>query len=441
MKKEDILKLAEQENITFIRLLFTDVAGTLKNVEVPVSELENSLNGEIMFDGSSIKGFVRISETDMRLKADPNTWVVLNWENDIYGKVAGMFCDVLNPDYTSFEGDPRGILKRNIGKMKEMGFSDFLIGFEPEFYIFERDEQGKPTTKLSDKGGYFDLAPNDTSENLRREIVMELHNLGFEMEAAHHEVGPGQNEINFRFQDAVKASDSLQIFKLVVRNIAKKHKLFATFMPKPLEGQAGNGMHTNVSLVDKNGNNAFYDPQGKEQLSEVAYQWIAGIMKHSRPLTALSNPTINSYRRLIPGFEAPCYVAWSPSNRSTFIRIPVSRGKGTRTEIRSVDPTANPYLVLSGILAAGLSGIQENLKCCDPISKDLFKLNRFEREEMGIVNLPDNLYDSTKEFRKSVLLNEAIGHHTSNIFIESKLREWEEFKQVVHPWEIEKYLT
>ncbi len=438
--KTEILKLAKENNITFVRLLFTDILGTLKNVEIPVTELESAIDDGIMFDGSSIKGFVRISETDMRLKPDLNTWFEFEWEGDEYGKVAALFCDIENPDSSPFEGDPRGILKRNLKEMEKLGFSDFMIGFEPEFYAFKLDENGKPITDILDGGGYFDLAPIDSGEDLRREIVMQLTRLGFDMEASHHEVGASQHEINFRFQNALDACDSLQIFKLVVKNMAMKHGMHATFMPKPLKAKAGNGMHTNVSLMTTAGENAFYDKNGEHQLSVTAYQFMAGVINSARPITAITNPTVNSYKRLIPGYEAPCYVAWSPSNRSTFIRIPVARGKGTRIEIRSVDPTANVYLALSAILAAGLDGIKNQTKCIDPVTADLFKLTRSEREELGIINLPDNIYDAVKEFKNSTLLTNALGAHTSKVFISAKNKEWEDFKVEVHDWERSIYM-
>ncbi len=438
--KENVLTLAKQHDITYIRLLFTDVLGTLKNVEIPVTELESAIDDGVMFDGSSIAGFVRISETDMRLRPDLNTWLILDWEGDEFGRVAGLFCDVENPDGTPFSGDPRGILKRNVERLKEFGFDSFMVGFEPEFYALKTDENGKPITDVLDGGGYFDLAPVDSGENLRREIVMQLTRLGFNMEASHHEVGASQHEINFRFQNALDACDSLQIFKLVVKNIAKKHGMHATFMPKPLKGKAGNGMHTNISLMNKDGSNAFFDESGEHKLSETAYNFMAGIINYSRPITAITNPTINSYKRLIPGYEAPCYVAWSPSNRSTFIRIPIARGKGTRIEIRSVDPTANAYLALSAILAAGLHGIENKTECIAPITSDLFKLTREERTALGIINLPDNLYDAVKEFEKCDLLRDSLGSHTSEVFIRAKRKEWENFKVEVHEWERNLYM-
>ncbi len=438
--KEKILNLAKENNITFVRLLFTDVLGTLKNVEIPVTELEAAIDDGVMFDGSSIKGFVRISETDMRLHPDLNTWLIFELEESKYGKVAGLFCDVQNPDGSIFEGDPRAILKRGLKKMNDLGYDSFMVGFEPEFYALRLDENGAPITDKLDGAGYFDLAPIDSGEDLRREIVMQLTRLGFDMEAAHHEVGASQHEINFRFQDALAACDSLQIFKLVVKNVAKKHGMHATFMAKPLKGKAGNGMHSNVSLMTADGTNVFYDPNGEHQLSDIAYQFMAGVIEHSRPVTAITNPTINSYKRLVPGYEAPCYVAWSPSNRSTFIRIPVARGKGTRMEVRSVDPTANAYLALSAILAAGLAGIENKMQCVAPITTDLFKLTRSQRSDLGVVNLPDNLYDAVKEFEASKLLTDALGPHTSKVFIRAKRKEWEDFKIEVHDWERKIYM-
>ncbi len=438
--KHEVLKLAQENNITFIRLLFTDILGTLKNVEIPVTELHSAIDNGVMFDGSSIKGFVRIYETDMRLKPDLNTWFEFEWEGDEYGKVASLFCDIENPDGTPFEGDPRGILKRNLQQMKELGFAAFMIGFEPEFYALKLDENGHPITNNLDGGGYFDLAPIDSGEDLRREIVMQLTRLGFDMEASHHEVGASQHEINFRFQNALDACDSLQIFKLVVKNIAKKHGMHATFMPKPFKAKAGNGMHTNISLMNTKNENVFYDVNGNHQLSDVAYQFMAGIINNARAITAITNPTVNSYKRLIPGYEAPCYVAWSPSNRSTFIRIPVARGRGTRLELRSVDPSANSYLALSAILAAGLDGIKNKSNCIDPVTTDLFQLTRSEREAHGISNLPDNIYDAIKEFKNNSLVKTSLGEHTSQVFIDAKSKEWEDFKVEVHDWERNNYL-
>jgi len=438
--KEEILKIAEEENVKYIRLCFTDIHGVIKNVEIPARILDEALDNQVMFDGSSIDGFVRIQEADMYLRPDLNSWLILNWEQTTYGKVARLICDVFLPDGTPFAGDPRQVLKRNLAKMKDMGFSAFNIGVEPEFFLFKLDEKGNPTLDFNDDGGYFDLAPVDGAEDCRRDIVLELEKIGFNMEASHHEVAPGQHEINFEFENALEACDNLQTFKLVVKVVAKRHGLHATFMPKPISDINGSGMHTNCSLTDKDGNNAFADPKGEIGLSQTALYWIAGIMKNARAFTAVTNPTINSYKRLVPGYEAPCYVSWSDANRSAMIRIPAKRGKATRTEIRSVDPSANPYLAMSAILASGLEGIEKKLECKERVYINLYELNREERESLGIENLPENLKDAVKELKKSDVIQEALGVHVVEKFIEAKTKEWDDFRTSVTEWEIKKYL-
>jgi len=438
--KEEILKIAEEENVKYIRLCFTDIHGVIKNVEIPARILDEALDNQVMFDGSSIDGFVRIQEADMYLRPDLNSWLILNWEQTTYGKVARLICDVFLPDGTPFAGDPRQVLKRNLAKMKDMGFNAFNIGVEPEFFLFKLDEKGNPTLDFNDDGGYFDLAPVDGAEDCRRDIVLELEKIGFNMEASHHEVAPGQHEINFEFENALEACDNLQTFKLVVKVVAKRHGLHATFMPKPISDINGSGMHTNCSLTDKDGNNAFADPKGEIGLSQTALYWIAGIMKNARAFTAVTNPTINSYKRLVPGYEAPCYVSWSDANRSAMIRIPAKRGKATRTEIRSVDPSANPYLAMSAILASGLEGIEKKLECKERVYINLYELNREERESLGIENLPENLKDAVKELKKSDVIQEALGVHVVEKFIEAKTKEWDDFRTSVTEWEIKKYL-
>src|SRR5690625_444519 len=349
--REDILQSAKENNVRFIRLQFTDLLGTIKNVEIPFSQLEKALNNKMMFDGSSIEGYVRIEESDMYLYPDLNTWLIYPWVRE--DRIARLICDIYMPDGTPFSGDPRGILKRNLNIAAEMGFSDMMVGPEPEFFLFKTDEHGNPTMELNDQGGYFDLAPTDLGENCRREIVLTLEEMGFEIEASHHEVAPGQHEIDFKYADAIKAADQIQTFKLVVKTIARKHNLHATFMPKPLFGVNGSGMHCHQSLLRGN-ENAFYDESDPLGLSETAKQFMAGSLKHARAYTCITNPTVNSYKRLVPGYEAPCYVAWSASNRSPMIRIPSSRGLSTRVELRSPDPAANPYLALAVMLRAGL---------------------------------------------------------------------------------------
>ena len=438
--KDSILKSAKEENVKYVRLCFTDIHGVIKNVEIPNTKLEDALDNEIMFDGSSIDGFVRIQEADMYLRPDYDTWLISTWEQTTYGKVAVLICDIYLPNGEPFSGDPRGILKRNVKKMNKMGFSAFNVGLEPEFFLFKLDEKGNPTLDFNDNGGYFDLAPVDGAEDCRRDIVLELEKIVFNMEASHHEVAPGQHEIYFEYDNVVEGCDNLQIFKVVVKNVAKRHGLHATFMPKPISDINGSGMHTNCSLSDVDGNNAFYDPNGEIELSDVARYWIAGIMKNARAFTAITNPTINSYKRLVPGYEAPCYVSWSDANRSAMIRIPAKRGKATRAEIRSVDPSANPYLALSAILASGLEGIEKKMDCAERVYINLYDLDREERESLGIDNLPENLKDAVKELKRNSVVQEALGEHVVEKFIDAKQKEWDDFRTSVTEWEIKKYL-
>ncbi|MEC5422605.1 type I glutamate--ammonia ligase [Virgibacillus sp. C22-A2] len=437
--KESIMKQIKEENVRFIRLQFTDLLGTIKNVEIPLSQMDKALDNKMMFDGSSIEGFVRIEESDMYLYPDLETFVVFPWTSD-KGKVARFICDIYNPDGTPFEGCPRYNLKRNLKKMEELGFDAFNIGTEPEFFLFKLDEKGDPSLELNDRGGYFDLAPTDLGENCRRDIVLELEEMGFEIEASHHEVAPGQHEIDFKYADAVKHADDIQTFKLVVKTIARKHNLHATFMPKPLFGVNGSGMHVNMSLFNK-GENQFFDTSGEMQLSDVAYQFTAGIIKHATNFTAVTNPTVNSYKRLVPGYEAPCYVAWSGANRSPLIRIPYSRGVSTRIEVRSVDPSANPYLALAVLLAAGLDGIKNKLTPPKAVDRNIYVMDRAERRENGIKDLPATLMDALNELQDDKVIVESMGEHLFEHFIEAKEIEWDMFRTTVHPWEREQYLS
>ncbi|WP_433750004.1 type I glutamate--ammonia ligase [Falsibacillus pallidus] len=436
--KEDIQRLAKEENVKFIRLQFTDILGTIKNVEIPVSQLGKALDNKMMFDGSSIEGFVRIEESDMYLFPDLDTWVVFPWTAE-KGKVARLICDIYNPDGTPFEGDPRNNLKRILTEMEELGFTNFNLGPEPEFFLFKLDEKGEPTLELNDNGGYFDLAPTDLGENCRRDIVLELEEMGFEIEASHHEVAPGQHEIDFKYANALEACDDIQTFKLVVKTIARKHGLHATFMPKPLFGVNGSGMHCNLSLF-KEGVNAFFDTKGKLELSETAYHFIAGVIKHAKSFTAVTNPTVNSYKRLVPGYEAPCYVAWSARNRSPLIRIPASRGLSTRVEVRSVDPAANPYLAMAVLLKAGLDGIKNKLAAPAPIDRNIYVMNKEERVEAGIEDLPATLYQALEQLKSNEVMTAALGSHILEHFVEAKEIEWDMFRTQVHPWEREQYM-
>lgn len=439
LTKDEIMKQIKEENVRFIRLQFTDMLGTIKNVEIPLGQLDKALDNKMMFDGSSIEGFVRIEESDMYLHPDLDSFVVFPWTSD-KGKVARFICDIFNTDGTPFKGCPRYNLKRNLKKMEEAGFSAFNIGTEPEFFLFKLDEKGDPSLELNDRGGYFDLAPTDLGENCRRDIVLELEEMGFEIEASHHEGAPGQHEIDFKFSDAIKHCDDIQTFKLVVKTIARKHGLHATFMPKPLFGVQGSGMHVNMSLF-KNGENIFFDQNGEMQLSEEAYQFTAGLIKHAVNYTAVINPTVNSYKRLVPGYEAPSYVAWSAHNRSPLARIPFSRGISTRVELRSVDPTANPYMAMAVLLGAGLDGINNKLTPPEPVDRNIYEMSRSEREENGIRDLPATLMDALKELQKDKIIQDALGEHLFKHFIEAKEMEWEMFRTVVHPWEREQYLT
>ncbi|QFT88960.1 Glutamine synthetase [Bacillus sp. THAF10] len=437
--QEDIKRIVQEENVKYIRLQFTDILGTIKNVEIPVSQLEKALDNKMMFDGSSIEGFVRIEESDMYLYPDLNTFVVFPWTSE-KGKVARFICDIYNPDGTPFDGDPRANLKRMLKEMEDLGFSDFNLGPEPEFFLFKLDEKGEPTLELNDKGGYFDLAPTDLGENCRRDIVLELEEMGFEIEASHHEVAPGQHEIDFKYADALTACDDIQTFKLVVKTIARKHGLHATFMPKPLFGVNGSGMHCNLSLF-KDGENAFYDTSGDLELSETARQFIAGIVKHAPNFTAVTNPTVNSYKRLVPGYEAPCYVAWSARNRSPLIRIPASRGISTRVEVRSVDPAANPYLAMAVLLKAGLDGIKNKLEAPKPVDRNIYVMNKQERLAAGIVDLPATLAAALENLKSDEVIQAALGEHLLEHFIEAKEIEWDMFRTQVHPWERDQYMS
>jgi glutamine synthetase len=437
--REDIKRLAAEENVKFIRLQFTDILGTIKNVEIPVSQLEKALDNKMMFDGSSIEGFVRIEESDMYLYPDLNTWVVFPWTAE-KGKVARLICDIYTPEGEPFAGDPRNNLRRVLKEMEDLGFTNFNLGPEPEFFLFKLDQNGEPTLELNDQGGYFDFAPTDLGENCRRDIVLELEEMGFEIEASHHEVAPGQHEIDFKYADALTACDQIQTFKLVVKTIARKHGLHATFMPKPLYGVNGSGMHMNLSLFT-NGKNAFFEPTGDLEMSDTARQFIAGILKHAPSFTAVTNPTVNSYKRLVPGYEAPCYVAWSARNRSPLIRIPASRGLSTRVEVRSVDPAANPYLAMAVLLKAGLDGIKNKMTPPAPVDRNIYVMSKEERIEEGIIDLPATLAQALDQLKSNEVIVSGLGEHIFEHFIEAKEIEWDMFRTVVHQWEREQYMS
>ncbi|KRO04346.1 glutamine synthetase [Levilactobacillus paucivorans] len=436
--KDDIRRMAKEENVKFLRLMFTDLFGTIKNVEVPISQLDKLLDNKLMFDGSSIDGFVRIEESDMYLYPDLSTWMIFPWSTE-RGKIARVICEVYTTDGKPFEGDPRNNLIRVLDDMRKAGFTDFNIGPEPEFFLFKMDENGKPTTELNDKGSYFDMAPMDLGENCRREIVLTMEDMGFDVEAAHHEVAPGQHEIDFKYADALTAADNIQTFKLVVKTIARKYGLYATFMPKPLAGINGSGMHLNMSLFHDQGN-AFYDAKGNMELSEDAFHFLGGLLKHARSFTAICNPIVNSYKRLVPGYEAPVYVAWSGSNRSPLIRVPNSRGLSTRLELRSVDPAANPYLAIAAVLEAGLDGLRNQLAPREAVDRNIYRMDASERQENHITNLPDTLHNALKDLAADDVMRGAMGEHLFQSFIEAKTLEYDSYRTQVSQWERDQYL-
>ena len=436
--KEDIFRIIEEKQVKFIRLQFTDIFGTLKNVAITSSQAKKALNNECMFDGSSIEGFVRIEESDMYLRPDLDTFQLYPWHTK-HGHIARIICDVYKPDGTPFEGDPRYILKKTVQQAHDMGFS-FNVGPECEFFLFNTDEYGHPTTITYDTAGYFDFGPADVGELTRREICLNLEDMGFEIEASHHECATAQHEIDFRYDEAVNSADNIMTFKMVVKSIASANELCATFMPKPVFGEAGSGMHINMSLF-KDGQNSFCDPNGPRGLSETAMQFIAGIMKHVKGICALTDPMVNSYKRLVPGYEAPCYIAWTASNRSALVRVPATRGMGTRVELRNPDPSCNPYLAFAVLLAAGLEGIREKLTPPPAVSANIYSMSEHDRLQEGIENLPANLHEAVEELKKDSLLQEVLGDHVFSKYVEAKEHEWNRFATAVTEWEIQEYLS
>ncbi|WP_289781537.1 type I glutamate--ammonia ligase [Companilactobacillus allii] len=433
---EDIKKMTVDENVEFICLMFTDINGIIKNVEVPVSQIDKVLANKITFDGSSIDGFTRIEESDMLLHPDLSTWLIFPWGSE-HGKVARLICDIYTTDGQPFAGDPRVNLQRIVKKMQKMGYTNFNIGPEPEFFLFNTDETGQPTLKLNDDGSYFDFSPVDLGENVRKDIVLKLEKMGFEVEASHHEVAPGQQEIDFKYENALSAADSIQTFKLVVKTIAKENGMYATFMPKPLQGINGSGMHINMSLF--NGDVNIFDDEN-DMLSDVAKQFMSGILKHARALTAVNNPTVNSYKRLVPGFEAPTYIAWSSKNRSPLIRVPAAKGKSKRVEMRSVDPTTNPYLAIACILDAGLDGIANNYELMPEVKENIYEMTEDERRIEGIVDLPSTLHNSLKALRKDEFVQSSLGKGLTNSLFAAKNAEWARYQQTVSQWERDTYM-
>lgn len=437
--KEDIKRLVDEEDVEFIRLQFTDIFGLLKNVAITSSQLEKALDNRCMFDGSAIEGFVRIDESDMYLYPDLDTFEIFPWRPQ-QGKVARLVCDVYNPDGTPFSGDPRYVLKRAVKKAQDMGYV-LNVGPECEFFLFHTDEEGRPTTETHEMAGYFDVSPIDLAENVRRDIVLNLEEMGFEVEASHHEIAPAQHEIDFQYTDALRAADNIMTFKMAAKTIAKRHGLHATFMPKPKEGMNGSGMHINMSLSDKTGRNLFVDRQDNLGLSRDAYYFMAGILRHMKAMTILTNPLVNSYKRLIPGFDAPIYIAWSPtSNRSSLIRIPSPREESTRIELRCPDSAMNPYLALAACLAAGLDGIEKKTGLPACVEGNMFTMEPEELKRRNVERIPETLGDAIEAYGGDSFMREVLGEHIYTKYLEAKEREWRDFRAQVTDWEVSEYL-
>lgn len=437
--RDDIIRMVEEEDVEFIRLQFTDIFGMLKNVAITASQLQKALDNRCMFDGSSIEGFVRVEESDMYLYPDLDTFEIFPWRPQ-QGKVARMFCDVHRPNGEPFEGDPRYVLKQVLKEAADMGFT-FQVGPECEFFLFDTDEQGRATTETSELAGYFDVGPLDTAENVRRDIVMNLEDMGYEIEASHHEMAPGQHEIDFMYGDGISIADNIMTFKMAVKTIAKRHGMHATFMPKPKAGINGSGMHINMSLVDAQGKNVFEDQRDELGLSSIAYQFIAGLLAHMKEMTLLTNPLVNSYKRLVPGFEAPIYIAWSPvSNRSQLIRIPSSRGQNTRVELRCPDSAVNPYLAIAACLAAGLDGIKKGMTPPAPVNENMFAMDADMMKARGVEHLPETLGEAIESFKGSAFIQEVLGTHIYKKYLMAKEAEWKKFRAEVTDWEVGEYL-
>ena len=436
--KEDIWRMIEEEDVEFIRLQFTDIFGTLKNVAVTTSQLERVLNNEIMFDGASIEGFARVEQSDMFLRPDLDTFAIFPWRPQ-QGKVARFLCDIYRPDGTPFAGDPRHVLKRTVQEAAEMGYQ-MDVGPECEFFLFHTDDEGNPTTITHEKAGYFDVGPLDLGENARRDMILTLEDMGFVVEASHHEDAPAQHEIDFHYDEALKTADDIMTFKLAVKTIAKRHGLYASFMPKPKTGVNGSGMHINMSLA-RDGVNVFYDGQDCNHLSKEGYWFIGGIMKHIAAITAITNPLVNSYKRLVPGYEAPVYIAWSMRNRSPLIRIPAQTGTTQRIELRSPDSATNPYLAIAVCLAAGLDGIRHQIEPPASVEGNIFAMSEEEREKAGIKCLPTSLAEAIDGLEQDALIREVLGEHISRKYIEAKKEEWKEYCAAVSSWEIDRYLV
>lgn len=435
--REDIMRMVEEEDVGFIRLQFTDIFGTMKNVAITTSQLKKALDNQCMFDGSSIEGFARIEDSDMYLYPDLNTFTIFPWRPQ-QGKVARLICNVYKADGTAFESDPRYVLKKVTEEARQEGYV-FEVGPECEFFLFHMDDNGLPTTITHENASYFDLGPLDLGENARRDMVLTLEEMGFEIEASHHEFAAGQHEIDFKYDEALATADNIMTFKMVVKTIGKRHGVHATFMPKPKYGENGSGMHLNMSLR-RDGINVFSDPRDVNGLSCEAYYFIGGILKHIKAISFITNPTVNSYKRLVPGYEAPVYIAWSAKNRTPLIRIPTSLAENTRLELRSPDPTANPYLALAVCLAAGLEGIREEIEPPASIDANIYKMEKEEREKLGIEELPGSLLEAIREFEKDTFIQDVLGRDLSEKFIAAKKKEYADYRSQVTEWELQKYL-
>jgi glutamine synthetase len=437
--RAEILKTVESEKVRFLRLQFTDILGVLKNVEVPRSQFEKALDGQIMFDGSSIEGFVRIEESDMLLVPDLDTFRVNPWPSPDGSRVARLICDVHRPDGSEFEGCPRLALKRQVRRAEELGFR-MVAGPEAEFFLFQKNNSGETLAETHDVGGYFDLTPVDQGEECRRDVVVVLESMGFEVEAAHHEVAFGQHEIDFKYSEAMECADNISTFRFVVKKVALDHGLHATFMPKPIFGVNGSGMHCHQSLLTSDGENAFYDSAAEWQLSKVALGYIAGLLRHAKGYLAVTNPLVNSYKRLVPGYEAPTNIAWSEKNRSPLVRVPERRGMSTRCELRVPDPSCNPYLALTVMLASGLDGVEQQLDPGAPVNKNIFAMSQREKRRLKIDSLPVDLAASLDMLEKDKVVCAALGEHIRENFVRAKRKEWHDYLAHVHPWERERYL-
>lgn len=436
--KEDVIRMVEEEDVEFIRLQFTDMFGNLKNMAITASQLDKALDNKCMFDGSAIDGFARIEESDMYLYPDYSTFEIFPWRPQ-QAKVARMICDVYRLDGSPFEGDPRYVLKQAVRDAADMGYV-FEVGPECEFFLFDTDEKTMPTTDTQEQAGFFDIGPLDFGENARRDIVMNLEDMGFEVESSHHEMAPAQHEIDFRYGEALQAADNIMTFKLTVRTIARRHGLHATFMPKPKTGMNGSGMHLHMNL-SRNGKNIFEDKDDELGLSREAYYFIGGIMKHIKGMAAITNPLVNSYKRLIPGYEAPVYIAWSAANRSPLIRIPhAGKGQGTRIELRSPDSAANPYLTLAVCLKAGLDGIRKQIEPPQSVNSNIYNMTEEQLRKLQIDKLPDNLMTAVEEMEKDALICETLGKHISEKYSAAKKAEYARYCAQVSDWEISEYL-